>query len=272
MIKKQGIFVMLTVIIMVVSCVPNRKVAYLQYRDEYGKPKNIIPDSVVRNYKTGEYDYRLQVNDLLDIKIATMTPLLYNPFNEADKNLIAGQNYVQSYDANRTVQTSGYYIEEDGKVNLPVIGKLKLEGYTISQAEDTLEFHVRKYLEQPVVRIRLQNFRFSVIGEVEQEGTLTSGESRLTLIQALSMAGGPSEFGDISRIKVLRTSGNNTYAFYLNLNDEQYLKSPFYNVQPGDVIIVSPLKQRAYLKYASQNLAVFTSVISIVLSIFALTR
>ena len=118
----------------------------------------------------------------------------------------------------------------------------------------------------------MQNFKFSVIGEVEQEGTLTSGDNMLTLLQALAMAGGPSEYGDISRIKVLRNFGSETFVFYINLQNEDYMNTPFYYVQPDDVIVVTPLKQRSYLKYASTNLAIFTAVFSMVLSVLALTR
>ena len=254
------------------GCVPNKKVAYLQHKDEYDKPESIVTDTLIRRYQTGEFAYRLEPNDLLDIKIATPTPILYNPFNDADKNLIAGQNYGQSAGTAGSVQNTGYYVEQDGEINLPILGRIKLAGYTIVQAEDTLEYHVRKYLEKSVVKIRLQNFKFSVLGEVEQEGTLLSSDNSLTLLQALALAGGPSEFGDISRVKVLRNFGSDTYIFYVNLQSEEYMTTPFYFVQPDDVIVVTPVKQRAYLKYASTNIAIFTAVFSMVLSIIALTQ
>ena len=257
---------------LIAGCVPNKKVAYLQYKDEYKKPESIVIDTLIRKYETGTFAYKLQPNDLLDIKIATLTQSIYNPFKEADPGLVAGQNYNQSVNTTTAVQNTGYYVEHDGIVNLPIIGKIILGGLTIRQAEDTLEAHVRKYLEKPVVRIRLQNFKFSVIGEVEQEGTLTSGDNMLTLLQALAMAGGPSEYGDISRIKVLRNFGSETFVFYINLQNEDYMNTPFYYVQPDDVIVVTPLKQRSYLKYASTNLAIFTAVFSMVLSVLALTR
>lgn len=254
------------------SCVPNKKVAYLQHKDEYDKPESIVTDTLIRKYETGEFAYKLQPNDLLDIKIATQTQSIYNPFKDADQGLLAGQNYGQSVGTSGSVQNTGYYIEQDGVINLPIIGKIPLAGYTISQAEDTLEVYVRKYLEKPVVKIRVQNFKFSVLGEVEQEGTHLSGDNSLTLLQALALAGGPSEYGDISRIKVLRNFGSETYVFYVNLRSEEYMTTPFYFVQPDDVIVVTPVKQRAYLKYASTNIAIFTAVFSMVLSIIAITQ
>ena len=249
------------------ACVPNKKVAYLQYKNEYDEPETIVKDSLLRSYETGESGYKLQAGDLLDIKISTMTPLEFNPFKDADANLIPGINSTTS---GAYGQKIGYYIESDGLVNLPILGKIRLQGYGISQAEDTIESYVRKYLEKPVVKIRFLNFKFSVLGEVKEEKTLISDDNYLTMLQAVALAGGPSEFGDMSRVKVLRRFGNQTSVFYINLLDEKYLSSPFYYVQPNDVIAVSPLKQRSYLKYVSPNLAIFTATTSLLISILTL--
>ena len=260
------------IIALMASCVPNKKVAYLQYGDEYKNPETIVLDTLIRKYETGYYAYRLQPNDLLDIKIATMTLSEYNPFKDADQSLVAGNIYSQSAGSGASMQNTGYYIERDGFVNLPILGKVNMAGLTISQAEDSLEVYVKKYLEKPVVKIRLQNFKFSVLGEVKQEGTLISGDNTPSFLQALAMAGGPSEFGDISRVKVLRNFGSETYIFYVNLLKEDYLTTPFYFVQPDDVIIVTPVKQRAYLKYASTNLAILTATMSLILSVIAIVQ
>lgn len=223
----------------------------------------------MRKYPTGTFDYVLQPNDLLDIKISTMTPTQFNPFNDADRTLVPGQVYGQS---GTLVQPQGYYIDPTGHLELPIVGRLPVTGLTITQAEDSMAVVVSKYLDKPVVRIKLLNFRFSVIGEVENEATLLSGDNYLTLIQALSMAGGASEFGDLSRIKVIRHTGQETFVFYVNLLTEEFLSSPMYFVQPNDVIVVSPLKQRAYLKYVSPNLSIFATSVSLLVAVFTLFK
>jgi len=266
---KLGLVLLLA---LMASCVPNKKVAYLQYGDEYKNPESIVLDTLIRKYETGTYAYKLQPNDLLDIKISTMTQSVYNPFKDADQSLVAGSIYTQSAGTSSGIQNTGYYIEQDGFVKLPILGKISMSGLTISQAEDTLEVYVKKYLEKPVVKVRLQNFKFSVLGEVKQEGTLISGDNSPSFLQALAMAGGPSEFGDISRVKVLRNFGSETFIFYVNLLNEDYLTTPFYFVQPDDVIIVTPVKQRAYLKYASTNLAILTATMSLILSVIAIVQ
>lgn len=264
--------IILLAVATMVSCIPGKKVAYLQYKNEYKEPETIVKDSLIRKYNSGDFAYRLRPGDLLDIKISTMTPIIYNPFADADRNLIPGQMMLQTQDASRQVQPTGYYVESDGVLNLPILGRLRIEGYTISQAEDTLEVYVAKYLDKPVVRLKLQNYKFTILGEVKEDATITSGDNNLTLLQAVGMAGGVSEFADLSRVKVLRHFDAETYVFYVNLLSEEFLSSPFYFVQPGDVIVVTPLKQRSYLKYLSPNLSVLTASVSLLIGIVTLFR
>jgi polysaccharide export outer membrane protein len=254
-------------VVLLASCVSNRKIARLQYENELKEPQTIVMDSLIRKYTTREFSYRFRPNDLLDIKIASVTPSAFNPFNDADRTIIPGGGQIGSQ-----TQSIGYYIDPAGYLDLPVIGKLRIAGLTINQAEDSIAAAASKYLDKPVVRIKLLNFRFSVIGEVGQEATLVSTDNYLTFLQAVSMAGGPSEFGDLSRIKVIRHSGNETSVFYVNLLTEDFLSSPFYFVQPDDVIVVTPLKQRPFLKYMSPNLSILTASVSLLVAMLTLFR
>ena len=223
----------------------------------------------MRKYETGQFAYKLQPGDLLDIKISTLTPKEFNPFNDADPSLNAGgqQGQIGSSTGESTI---GYYVDPDGVLTLPLLGSLKVSGFTLVQTQDTLTSLVKKYLEKPVVRVRVQNYRFTVLGEVKTEATLLTYDNSLTMLQAIGKAGGASEFGDLSRVKVVRRFDRETYVFYVNLLNEEFLSSPFYFVQPNDVITVTPVKQRSYLKYVSPNLAIFTATTSLLISIFTL--
>ncbi len=254
-------------LVLLASCVPNRKISRLQYKNEQKEPETIITDSLIRKYNTREFSYRLRSNDLLDIKIASVTPTAFNPFNDADRTILPGGGQM-----GYQIQSIGYYIDPAGYLELPVIGKLQLKGLTINQAEDSISAAASTYIDKPVVRIKLLNFRFSVIGEVGQEATLVSTDNYLSLLQAISMAGGPSEFGDLSRIKVIRHSGNENSVFYVNLLSEDFLSSPFYFVQPDDVIVVTPLRQRPFLKYMSPNLSILTASVSLLVAMLTLFR
>src|SRR4030042_717158 len=120
--KKSSIklIIFLTVATMV-SCIPGKKIAYLQYKNEFKEPETIVKDSLIRKYNSGDFAYRLQPGDLLDVKISTMTPIIFNPFADADRNLIPGQMVLQTQDASRQIQPTGYYVELDGVLNLPIV-------------------------------------------------------------------------------------------------------------------------------------------------------
>ena len=253
------------------SCISNRDVAYLQHGGEYREPGSIEKNAIVRQYNTGTAGYRLQPGDMLDIKISTLTPSVYNPFLDADRTLVPGQIYTQQVaQPGSQIQPQGYLVDPDGFLHLPLIGKTQVAGLTTREAENALAKKVEEFLEEPVVRTKLLNFRFTVIGEVNRESTLVSGEEYFTMLQAIGMAGGVSEFGDLSRVKVIRRNGDETMVFYVNLLSEEFLEGNFYFVQPNDVIVVTPLKQRSYLKYVAPNLSILTSSVSLLIGIVTL--
>ncbi len=248
-----------------------KKITYLQHNNEHQRSTLIEKDSLIRKYNAVEPIYKLKPVDLLEIKISTVTPLIINPFNDADRNLVPGQISTMQ-GAQQGVKTQGYYVDPAGHIEIPIIGRIKVEGLTVNKAEESVASYVAEYLPGPVVRIKLLNFRFSVIGEVLKEATIVSDDNFVNLIQALSLAEGATEYSDLSRVKVVRHFPGETVVIYVNLLTEEFLASPFYFVQPGDVIVVSPLRQRAYFEYARANLGIFTSSVSLFLAILTLLR
>lgn len=251
------------------GCVSNKKVAYLQYEDELGNPATIVTDSIIRKYESGELRYRLQPNDVLNIKIASLTPEEYNPFAIADKYMSSGGVGVSNQSGNSALNV-GYRIDPFGELNLPVIGTVVASGLTLSELEEVIDEMAYEQLEDPVSKIVLMNFRFSIMGEVANEGLFTSSDNSLTMMQALAMAGGRDEFGDLSRVKVIRRIGDENYVFYINLLDETFLSSEFYFIHPNDVLYVPPLKSRTYFNYVAPNLSIIASSLSLIASIIAL--
>jgi polysaccharide export outer membrane protein len=170
----------------------------------------------------------------------------------------------------------GYLIDADGNIEFPVVGKVKLGGLTIYEAEQKIQELAGKYLEEPVVRVRLVNYRFTVLGEVSNERSVNTFNNRISILEAIGLAGGLDELADRSNVKVIRQYENGVSAHYVNLLKEDLLiESPFYYVHQNDVIIVPPLKQRPFRRYFGQNLALIISSLSLVvlvLNLVATTR
>ena len=130
----------------------------------------------------------------------------------------------------------------------------------------------KEYLESPVIEVRLLNFRFTLLGEVKKEGTIGSLNNRITMLEAIGLAGGFTDFADKANVKIIRQGRGKAEVYYLNLLDEKFVNSPYYYMNQGDVIIIPPLRQRPYQVYFGKNLAVIISSMSLLILVLTLNK
>lgn len=250
------------------SCVPNRKLVYLQENDL--KRRNTIPkDTVLRSHPLSIQEYRIQPLDILSINFETLSAE-NDAFDFLQK--LSPQSRMAGGNINANALLNGIVVNTKGEIEYPVLGAIHLEGLSIFQAEDSIRLIAMRYVPDVIVRVRMLNFRFTVLGEVNGEKTVVSSNPRLTMMEAIGQSGGFGELADRSHVKVLRQNGDQTEVFYINLLKEDYIESPYYFVQQNDVIIVPPLKQRPFRKYFTNNLAVITSTLSFGLFVITLTQ
>ena len=248
------------------ACVPNRKLVFYQ-KDDLKHRKDIPRDTVLRKHTMNIQEYRIQPLDLLSINFETLTDEsdAFDFLSKLSPQTRSGASITSS-------ASNGILVNREGDIEYAVLGRIHLAGLTPFQAEDTLKAVASKYMPNVIVRVRMLNFRFTVLGEVKGEKTVVSFNTRLTMSEAIGLAGGLSEMADRSLVKVIRQRDATTEVYYINLLEEEFLESPHYYVQQNDVIIVPPLKQRTFRQYFTSNLAILTTAISFGLLIVTLTR
>lgn len=241
------------------ACVSNRKVTLLQ-KDDVNR-LGLQTDKIVRSYDIDTFTYKIQSNDIVSVRFESLTAKEFDFFNS---QTMQQQQMVGGAAAGSLL--IGELVDEHGEIPIPLVGKFKIAGLTVFQAQNALhEIAISYGIKSPIVRVRLINYRITLLGEVNKEGTTLLTTNRVSIMEAIGLAGGLGELADRSKIKLIRQNGNKTEVIYLNLLEEDFFKSPYYYTYQNDILIVPALRQRSYRKYFGQNLALFISTVSVVL-------
>lgn len=251
-------FQMTLAVILMASCVTNKKYVLLQKDDV--NVKDLPKDTIVRNYELQNYEYHIQPEDIISVRFESLTPQEYDIFN---RNIMAQQMQQNLNPGNAML--IGELVDPQGEIVYPVIGKVKVAGLTVYEIQNKLQAIADQYLEAPVVKVRLINFRFTILGEAKKEGTVTLGNNRVSYIEAIGLAGGLTDLADKKNLKLIRQINGKAEVRYLNLLDENFINSPEYYVYQNDILIVPALRQRPYQTYFGKNLTLVISSLSLLL-------
>ena len=223
----------LGVLLALASCVPNKKIIYLQ-------DVNQTLDTL---YPVQPNNYLLQKGDIIgiDVRLATDNPILQNIFQQAQVN--GAQAGVQG--GGDFYYLTGFTVDDSGYVILPIIGKINLEGQNVFQANETVQNTFNEYLTNVYTTVRLGGLRYSVLGEVRRPGKFMVLQNRMTIFEALANAGDLTELAKREAITIMRQYPEGTKIHKVNLLEENMISSPYYYIQPNDVIYVEPLPIRS---------------------------
>jgi len=237
-----------------------------------------IPDSLKKEaiIDLAAYDQpRIQPGDLLYISIQTLDPQSSNPITGSTSNAA----YVTQATSTLTPGSSTaptYLIDRNGKIELPLVGIAKLSGLTTSEARDTIRNRASLYYKNPVVNVRFANFNITVLGEVNRPAQYTVPSERVTILDAIGMAGDLTIYGKRENVLLVREENGQKKAVRFNLNATELMSSPYFYLKQNDVVYVEPTKARAAANDAVRDrnltylITISTSIISI--AIIALTR
>lgn len=229
-IRNTGVLVIGVMSIALSGCIGSKSINYLN------DPS--LSNGSSKLFENRKFEYRLQVNDVLSIRVMGLddaTSKFFNVESQANGSMVT----------DAAMYVNGYSVDKNGQVQLPTVGKIKVQGLTIGEAQELVQRKINEFFTNATVILKMVNWRLSVLGEVGRAGSYQVYNNQITILDALAMAGGPNEFADKSHVTLMRQSERGVQALYVDLSNTQVLSSEYYYLLPNDVVYVPTLKARA---------------------------
>ena len=256
--KKYSYLVVILLVALVSSCRAPKNVAYLQNSDYVDLSSEYL------------YDAKIMPKDILTITVNTVNPEAAAPFNLTVSTALSIQS--RSTYSQPVLQT--YLVDNEGNIDYPVLGRLKVGGLTKSECEQVIHDKIMPYLnanENPVVTVRMSSYSISVLGEVARPGSYQVSREKINILEALAQAGDLTIYGVRENVKLIRENAKGHKEIHtINLNDANLLTSPFYYLQQNDIVYVEPNKVKARNSSIGQSTTMWLSATSILVSLTSL--
>ncbi|MEI6060084.1 MAG: polysaccharide biosynthesis/export family protein [Bacteroidota bacterium] len=233
--------------LIVISCVPQSKMKYLQDKEGVA-PVNVYPSI--------KEDYKLRCGDYVYIRILTLD----EKSNEIFANITgsAASAYMNLTDQN--LYLSSYLVNDSGYVTFPLLGNIHAAGHTVMEMEQNLNKAASEIIKESSVVVKLVLYNISVLGEVQSPGKYTIYNNRVNIFEALALARDLTTFANRGKVQIIRSDGTKNHVVTLDLLSKDILSSPYYYLQPNDIIYVEPLKYKTYGFESFPYVLVFSTI------------
>lgn len=259
--KRYFLVILLVIGILLNSCITNKDLVYLQDKGD-GTESSLILNELPKPYK-------VQVSDILSINVKALDAELTEIFNPVDSNSSGG---TQS-----SLYFNGFTVDLHGNIEFPILGEINVLGFTTKEIENRVKKELlEKYFKETAeifVTVKMSGLKYTVTGEAST-GVFTLFQDRVNIIEAIANAGEIKTTGDRTDVLVIRQYPDGQKIHHIDLTDIKAMNSPFYYIQPNDIILVKPLKRKSIGagQTAIQNITTIASILSVLVSTYFLTR
>lgn len=242
------------ILLFVSSCVPKKEVVYLQEIEK-------LTTNQVTNYEP-----LIKSDDVLFIHVITLDPKAAEPFNIGQNEGGVAANAMQ-------MQRMTYLVNNEGFIQFPILGELKVSGLTRNELISLLKSKLSNYVKDPVINLRIINYKVSVAGEVNNPGTFTISSERITVLEALAMAGDMTLFGKRENVLIVRENQGVKTTARLDITNPEIIHSPYYYLSQNDLVYVEPNKRKINSTAIGPNILAGISILGFALTtIILLTK
>lgn len=243
-------FLCLISVLLITSCIPNKDLVYLQQKDA---------ESQSTIEKVALKPYRIQINDILSVRIKALDPKIVEMFNPSNTG-------TQSNSADG-LYFDGFSVDDHGNIRIPVLGEVPVIGLTLDEVRVTIEKRLlEEYFNKEAdifVSVKLAGLRYTINGEIASPGTKTLFQEKVTILEAIANGGDITITGNRKEVAVVRQYPHGTEIHTLDLTNVDAIKSPYYYIQPNDYIYIKPLKQKSW-GTGTNGLQSFTTILAAV--------
>lgn len=234
--KKKVLWIMLLGILILSSCVSNKKYVYLQDKGNVNLDTNGL-------IKVTPYLYKLQAGDVLYISLTTDDERLnkiFIPSTPTGQMMQAGQST-----SGTSLYFIGFTLNPKGEIEFPYLGSLSVSGKTVDEAKEIIQVELRKFFKNFFLQVKVAEFKFSVLGYINRPGQYYFQQNKVSIFEAISQAGELSNLAKRYELHLYRQYPGGVKLHKIDLTDRSLINSPYWYIQPNDILYVIPLKVRS---------------------------
>ena len=240
LVLKSVLFVTAIVMLVMTSCVSQKKILYLQ--------KEQMNDSVasIEYQNKRSFDYKVQPGDNLYIRVSSMDKNFSEFFNSSSSVNIGSINAGSNASGNASIYLNGFNVSDEGTIDFPYAGKIYVKDLTIDEIQQKIQNIIGEYQKETIVYVKLGLFNLTILGEVARPGQYQVYQSDINLFQAIALAGNATDFGNKKNVKIIHQTTEGSQIVRVNMNDADILENPQYYLKPNDIVYVEPLGIKRY--------------------------
>lgn len=239
------------------GCGQQKKIAYYQNVDSFNDVSKI------------QYESKIQPDDLLMIIVSAPDPEAAVPFNLSAESVATPTNQSMTMTQRQHML---YLVDKDGKIEFPVLGTIDLMGKTKNEVISILKGKLLNYIKNPIINVRVMNYKVSIQGEVNRPGVYPITSERVTLMEALSLAGDLTIYGKRQNVLIIREVDGKKIIGRVDLTKSDFMNSPYYYLTQNDVVYVEPNDAKSNSSTFNQNIPVWISLSSVLISLVLLFK
>lgn len=257
--KKFFFLAILSSVLLLGSCAKKRNLVYFS---------DVQQNEAFQTAITNAHEPRIQPGDIMGINVSSLDPASNAMFNTGALQTYSGTNSASGTTTN--LGKEGYLVGKDGSINFPIIGKIELQGLTLTESLAKMESELLKFVKDPIVNINYLNFKVTVIGEVNRPGSFSVDKDKINVLEALGNAGDMTAYGKRENVLIIREYNGKREMARLNLNSSSSFNSPYFYLQQNDMVYVQPdiMKERQVSRdnYYIATTASLLSILTVILT------